>query len=393
MKNAKQKLSKRNIRRLIAVSVLICTLVVLSLLKNSVTVCEFFATTFSRAWIFLFGNALGWIPISFYELFLIVAIILLVVFLVLLIKDLAKRNWQKLLSLVLVAATVVLSFLNVYTATASFAYNREELPSYIYTEYDPNQISLEDMYSIANVYVELANYAYEQTEHDQNGNVVYPYDFSEISDLLAQEYLRLDSEYFSPYTPKAKRIINKWIMSQLHISGVFFAPFGEANVNGNETGLYLPFVMAHEMAHAKGVMKEYQADLVSLYVTLTSNNPYLVYGSAVKAAMVALNLLYLYPNSTPLYKQLRAKLNPGIAQETKNYSDFYKQFTLFSDIGNFFNDIYLKLQNQGGTGSYEKPSDTENTDRLDDYGKLIIEINAFSGKQNLLIHLYRCGLV
>ncbi len=380
-------------RRLIVLIVFVVLFAVLCILKTVQSVCEFFATTFSRGWIFLFGNVLGWIPISFYELFLIVAIIGAITSVVLLVKDAVKRKWKQLLSLFLLVATVVFGFLNVYTATASFAYNRDPLPGYVYSEYDPDDVSLEEVYSIAKTYVDLANECYRNTEHNQDGNIVYPYDFSEISELLSQEYKRLDSDYFSSYTPKAKRIVNKWIMSQLHISGVFFAPFGEANVSGNETMLYLPSVMAHEMAHGKGVMREYQADLVSLYVTLTSEDPYLRYGSAVKAATTALNLLRLYPNSKPLYEELYAELEKGIFVETKNYSEFYAQFTLFDDVGEFFNDIYLKLQNQGGTDSYVKPSEKEDTDQYDDYGELIVKFYAFSGTQNLLIHLYRSKLL
>lgn len=379
--------------RLIVLIVFVVLFVVLCILRNIQPVCEFFATTFSRAWIFLFGNMLGWIPVSFYELFLIIAIVGAITAVVLLVKDALKRKWKELLSLALLVVTVAFGFLNVYTSTASFAYNRDPLPSYVYSEYDPDDVSLKEVYSIAQKYVDLANECYQKTERGEDGNVVYPYSFSEISDLLNQEYTRLDSDYFSTYTPKAKRIANKWIMSQLHISGVFFAPFGEANVNGNETGLYLPSVMAHEMAHGKGVMREYQADLVSLYVTLTSDNPYLKYGSAVKAAMTALTLLRIYPNSKPLYEELYAKLETGIFVEISNYSKFYAQFTLFDDVGEFFNDLYLKLQNQGGTGSYEKPGEKENTDEYDDYGELILKIYAFSGKQNLLIHLCRNNLV
>lgn len=380
-------------RRLIVLIVFVVLFALLCILKNFQPVCEFFATTFSQAWIFLFGNVLGWIPVSFYELFLIVAICGAVAAAVLLVKDAVKRCWKKLLSFALLVATVVFVFLNVYTATASFAYNRDPLPSHIYSEYNPQDVSLDEMYSIAKTYVQLANETYRNTTHDQDGNVVYPYEFSEISALLAQEYERLDDGYFYSYTPKAKRIFNKWIMSQLHISGVFFAPFGEANVNGNETGLYLPSTMAHEMAHGKGVMREYQADLVSLYVTLTANNPYLQYGSAVQAAMTALNLLRLYPNSKPMFEELYSELETGIFTEIKNYSDFYKQFTLLSDVGKFFNDVYLKLQKQGGTESYEKPSEKEDTGEYDDYGQLIVKINAFSGTQNMLIHLYRNNLV
>lgn len=393
-KQEKRKMSfkRKTITQLIVIAVLSIVLLVLLLLRNNQKVCEFFATTFSRAWIFLFGNLFGWLPFSLYELFLVVAIVGLITVLVLLIVHLAKRRFKKVLSLVLTVAIVALTFVNVYSATASFAYNREPLPEEIYTEFDSEDFTFEEAESLARRMVERVNYAYNNTVHDEKGNIVYPYSFRELSNKLAEEYKRLDNDYLSSYTPRGKRILNKWIMSQMHITGVFFAPFGEANVNGNENTLYLPFTLAHEMAHGKGVMKEYQADIVALYVTATASDPYLYYGSCVKLAFTALQLLRLYPNSQEVYKTLYNSVEEGIFTERRNYSEFYAQFTLLDDVGEFFNDIYLKLQKQeGGTESYVKPGETQGTGVKDDFQQEIVQIIHFSGTQNLLILLSKQG--
>ncbi len=387
-------MNKKTVKKLIILGVLTVLFAVLSALSNNQKVCEFFATTFSRAWIAYFGTLFGWLPFSAYELFLICAICGAIAFVVLVIVFLAKRKWKKLLSLTLAVAITVMSFLNIYTATASFAYNRDPLPTQIYTEYNSEQFSYEEAVDLAKKLIEKANFAYESTHHDEKGNIVYPFSFGELSDLIAQEYKRLDDDYFSSYTPHGKRIANKWIMSQMHITGVFFAPFGEANVNGNENNLYLPFTLAHEMAHGKGVMREYQADLVAMYVLLTSENLYLQYGVLARVASYAINMVRLYPNSVEKYEELYSKLNSGIALEKRNYNEFYQQFTLFDDLGEFFNDLYLKLQKQeDGVGSYVKPGETQGTGVTDDFGYEIVQIISFSGTQNLLINLYKQQLI
>ncbi|MCM1289282.1 MAG: DUF3810 domain-containing protein [Corallococcus sp.] len=387
-------MKKSTAKKLIVLGALFLVLGILLILKNSQNVCEFFATTFSRAWIFLFGNLFGWLPFSLYELLLICAIIGAVIFIVFAIIHIAKRKWRSLISLTLAVAIGIVSFVNVYTVTASFSYNRKPLPAEIYSEYTEKDFSFEQAVALADNLVQKANAAYAQTKRDEKGNIVYPFNFSELSDLLADEYKRLDSDYFSSYTPKGKRILNKWVMSQMHITGVFFAPFGEANVNGNENNLFLPCTLAHEMAHGKGVMREYQADLVAYYVLLTSGNPYLQYGAFVDVLFSALSLVRMYPNSTDIYKQLYDKIDRGIFTEIKNYNEFYSQFTLFDDIGKFFNDLYLKLQGQkDGTDSYVKPPQTEDTGEKDDFGEEIVTIINFSGEQNLLIHLFKQGLL
>lgn len=394
-------MKKGTVKKLIVLGVLFLILGILLILKNNRNVCEFFATTFSRAWILLFGNLFGWLPFSLFELFLICAIAGGVVFVVFAIIHAAKHKWQSLLSLTLVVAIGVVSFVNVYTVTASFSYNRKPLPSEVYAEYSSEDFTYEEAVQLATLLADKLNYAYEHTEHDENGNIVYPYDFNEMSDLLAEEYKRLPNDYFSSYTPHAKKIINKWIMSQLHITGVFFAPFGEANVNGNENGMYMPVTMAHEMAHGKGVMQEYQADIVAYYVTATSENPYISYGALATLTGTALSILSAYPtleskNQYPhkVIADVQEIINRGVAKEQRNYVEFWNQFTLLDDLGNFFNDIYLKLQNQqGGTQSYHKPTESEGTGETDDLGQEIVFVASFSGTQNLIIHLFKQGLL
>ncbi len=384
---------KSTIKKLIATGVLAAVFAMLTLLSLNSAICEFFAKTFSRAWIWLFGHIFSVLPFSAYELFLVAAIILAIVFVAYLFVYIAGKKWNKLVSMTLTAFICVLSFLNIYTFSASFSYNRADLPNEIYKEYSSEDLTFEEAKEIANWLVENVNAAYSNTEHDSDGNIVYPYDFAEISDILSVEYRRLENNYFSSYTPKAKRIINKTIMSELQIVGVFFAPTGEANVNANEKGLFLPDTLAHELAHSKGVMREYQADIVGRYILLTSGDDYIRYGTLVKCLSGALNILSAYPDSSEVKKELNEKVNPGIYLERKNHSDLFAKYDHFDRLGEFFNDLYLKLQKQhNGTGSYVKPPDIVGSGDFDDDGNEIM-ITYFSGMQNLLINLYKQGLL
>lgn len=381
---------KSTIKKLIALGVLAIVFTVLTLLSSNKAVCEFFATTFARAWIFIFGSLTSIIPISFYELFLIAAIVLAIVFVVYLFVFLFKRKWNRLLSMTLIAAITVFSFLNIYTATASMTYNRKELPGEVYSQYSSKDLSFDEAVELAEIIINAANKAYEQTNHDAEGNIVYPFDFNELSNMIAEEYKRLDNSYFSAFTPRGKRIINKTIMSELHIVGVFFAPFGEANVNGYENNLYLPHTLAHEFAHSKGVMREFQADIVSSYILLQSDNAYLRYGAYVNCISSALRIVCLYPNSDAEYSRLVSLVNEGIYAERWNYMTFYGQFHHFDDLGKFFNDLYLKLQKQpDGVGSYVKPGEIVDTGDVDDDGDPIVEVLNFAGMENLIITLYK----
>lgn len=385
---------KSTVHKLIALAVLAVTFTVLLLLSNNSAVCEFFAATFSRAWIFVFGHIFSLLPFSGYELLLIAAILGAIAFIVFVIIFLCKRKWQKLLSLVLAVFIAGLAFANIYTLSASFSYGRAPLPKEIYTEYAAEDFSKEEAYVLAERMVEKANAAYRATKHNSQGLIEYPFgdNFGELSDLLSKEFERLDNPYFSSYTPKAKKIINKTIMSELHITGVFFAPFGEANVNGYEVNYNLPHTMAHEMSHGKGIMRENEANLIASYILLTCNNPYLSYGTSVDYMYSAISLLDMYPDVSDKVSQLYSKIDVGIRQELRAYSDFWSQFNTLRKIGNFFNDLYLKLQKQpDGTGSYVEPPVIEDTGNKDTFDEPIYNIIHFSDKQNLMIKLFKEG--
>ena len=180
-------------------------------------------------------------------------------------------------------------------------------------------------------------------------------------------------------------------MSELGITGVFFAPFGEANINGIETGLFLPYTMGHELAHGKGVMREYEADIVSCYVCLTSSDPYIRYGALVHCMYRAISMVSLYPDTNEKVAELYNSIQPDIVKEWQRDSEKWAKYDLLDKIGEFFNDLYLKLNGQSGTDSYTKPGDSIITDGKDEEGDPIVYVVNFSDMQNLLITLNRQG--
>ena len=339
------------------------------------------------------GHILGWIPISFFEFFLIVAIVSLIVCIVLIIKHFCNKRAKKALSLLLSVVIVALSGVNLYTMTASFSYEREPLPNNIIKSYNGDTVTYEEAIDITEYIIEQVNGIYQQVPHDEQGNVILP-SLDELNDILREEYKRLDSSYFSPFTPNVKGIFNKRIMSEMHTTGVFFAPFGEPNINVTRLDVFTPSTMAHELAHSKGVMRESDANTVASYLLLTSENAFLRYSGYVDCLSDALRMVRMYPNSNTDYARLSNSVDDGVSREIANYSKHWMQYTVLDDIGEFFNNIYLKLQGQtGGTDSYVEPPVFEITGDKDEDGNDIIVILNFSNMQNLLINLYKQGLI
>lgn len=387
---------RRLIRKIVVFVSLALVFMFLCILRGNEQIAEAFTRTVSRAWVAVSGTLFSWIPCSIYELFLIVAILAAICAVVFIIVALCKKKFVRVFSLILSIGIFAFAFLSVYTTSASFAYDRAPLPKAVYSRQNPESFTREQAIDMAANIVKATNEAYRATEHDENGNIVLP-SIAEIRADLAEEYKRFDEPlyegYFSSYDPAVKKIVNSRIMSEMHIVGVFFAPTGEANINGVEQNFNLPHTMAHEMAHGKGVMRENEANLVASYLLLTSSKPYLRYSALMKVLNSAISLAGMYPDTNDTVKLLSASIDRGILAERSNYNKLWSQFTLVGDIGDWFNDLYLKFNKQTGSDSYYKPGQSEDTDQKDNDGEIIKIIVSFSDTQDLLVMLYNRGVL
>ena len=345
---------------LIAAGGLAVLLTVLLLMRTNSTIAEWMASNYSRAWISIFSRITSIFPFSLYETLLYVVILGAIAFIVTAIVFFCKKNPLRAVTYLLVILLVGLSIGNVYTVSAGFAYYRDEpdIPLHqtsIFT--DDNIIEVvEAAIFMMDDYNRLA----DAMERDESGRTISPYTHAQLASKLKEEYKRLDgSDYFSSFTPRAKTITSKKIMSHMHITGVFFAPFGEANVNPLTPAMDMPVTMAHELAHAKGAMRESDANLVAYWLAITSDDEYLRYSgySSCYYRLLYVLLDYDMNNDTNLYGELISSLNPKIRREILLNNEFWNSYDLLDKIADALTDLYLKLQGQkNGTGSYVEPT-------------------------------------
>ena len=119
--------------------------VVLTILKQSVAISEWWSRTIGRAWIFVVGNFTKLFGFSLFEVLLIAAIIGIVAWLVFLIIFLVKGKKRAVFKLILILVCCVFGCLSIYSGVAGFAYNRAELP----IELDNGEITKEEVFDIA----------------------------------------------------------------------------------------------------------------------------------------------------------------------------------------------------------------------------------------------------
>ena len=363
---------------------LIILLIMFLILRQNSIVAEFITNTFGRYYQFIATYLFSFIPISILGLGVLALFIYLTIWLIRYIRHL-KRNgkrfssqyWFKL-------GYISLSLGLIYLLTAGMAYNRLPLNS---PSYNVKDVQESEYLNIANYFLDDYNYVTNQlTFNDETGEVINPYSLKEINEILHREFSKLDRDYFYSKVPQVKEFhLLSYFYRELQIIGVTFVPLAEANLNNLMTKSEYPFTAAHEIAHTLGVMREEDANLVAFYICYTSNNPYFRY-SAYQRTFSSLYPFVLASENYDGYQNFINKLDEKIINNMLYDQQYWSNYHLLDDVGDFFNNIYLFLSGNKGTSSYDDNIDTGINQNPD--GSIKYTINSFSRYQNLYLYFY-----
>jgi hypothetical protein len=317
------------------------------------------ASGVSRWYLTAAGFLTSRLPFSVSQFFIVFAALSVPVFIAGFFISLKKRG-KKTLWRLSDAAAVILAFLFIYNLSVGFAYHRKPLD--LSAEY----AALTDEYVEAAADYFISDFAglARTLPRDSDGNVVSPYSHAQLNDKLAEEFKRIDNAYLSDFTPRAKEVSLSAAMTNLNIAGFFLGVFGEANVSTISPEYAKPFHAAHEMSHAKGVMREFEADLTASYLLLSSADPFLRYsGYMINYGYILSPTLYIVKEDAEgvhsVYSELYEKIPEAVEREFQNARDLYARYGLLDEFGRKMNDLYLKINGQEkGADSYDDPGES-----------------------------------
>ena len=372
------KIDKSLLRKTIILFSLLITLIILLLLRNYHDFCESYSRTVVRAYTFIFGHIFSFFPFSIFELFVIGTVIYAVAWIVFFIINTKKTGIKNSYHMILRLGIIALTVTTVYQATAGMEYARKPVEIPLHHELIENP---KDYKEICFSFEDDFNYCASQLEYDENGCVVAPYSQDQLITNLEKEFAKYDSDYMHGYTPKAKSMyFTGWFYRAMSISGVSFVPTGEANYNVLNPDGYAPFTIAHELAHAKGVMPEENANLVAAFICLNSEDPYIRF-SGYNETIWSLASLVEATNVADDYYEFYQRVDPNIYRNNTYENKYWSDHAVFDKISNWFNDWYLKLNNDEGTISY-----TDNIDVIHTETEYVV--NSYSRYQALYMWLY-----
>ena len=353
---AKNQKDKKALKRLlITFAVFLVLLITFIILRQFYSVAMFLNSTLSRGFAFVMANITNIIPFSVFEVFVYLAILFVLSYLVLTIVFLIKKKRIKALRSFLAILLAVLVTITTFFMSAGFSYAQTFSPVPTFD----GEVNLGDFESIAAYFLDDFNNLAASLARDENGNVIQPYTDRQLSDKLNAEFNRANLDGLFSHNTRVSVFRSGRLMSELGIGGVFFPPLSEANINSLLPASQRPFVMAHEIAHARGVMREDFANDVAWYITLNSSNDFIRY-SGYMSAFNALVIGFGQFGEFALQSEFFNKLHPYIDRERQNNDAHWDSFMVLSNLTNWVNDLFLRIMGQeDGTDAYRPNFDYE----------------------------------
>lgn len=378
-------MKKKTIAKLIVLNLFLLFLVCLFLLRNNPNFVKFWTENIVPPYIGFISSINKVFPFSLYETLIIVIVLFCLIQLIVLFIHLFKKRGSlalhKLLNIALICSFV--GFF--YTAITGMQYSRRSAPLPI----QETLVSSLEIKDATIYYIEKLNQIDSQIKYDQKGNMVLSISVEEISNQFNQLFKSMDSSYYFQNEVIAKEMIFSPIMSELHLTGLYFAPTGEVNINKDIKDAEKPFVIAHELSHSKGVMREDEANLHALYLCLNAPSLEIQYSGYIWTLYSLLDLYYKTSATLAEYQEVTKNIPSSYYKQLSNISDFWNSHTLLKDIGEFFNNLYLKLNGvEEGTVSYNPPPVVDDTGVVDGDNRPIYDIKEYSPYQALYLYLY-----
>ncbi len=336
---------------IMAVIALICAVI------HIISVCsvgfsDFFNATFGAFFRLILAKLTGWIPFSLAEILLILLPAIITLLIVLAVKQLKKDNCAKIRFLASLLA-VLTFFYSSFVLTFATAYRGSTLD--VKLSLERAKLSADELYETSVKVLFGLSEAEKSVDFKENGFSEMPYGNRGLNKELNTAYAKACEKY--PFLQKLKSNVKGVLLSEpmtyTHISGVYTFFTGEANLNVNFPDYTLPFTMAHEMAHQRGIAREDEANFIAFLVCLESDDAYIRYSAYLNMFEYLTNALYKADKEK--YKSVINQLSDNVIGELIAYDEFFEKYrdSVASDVSNAVNNSYLVSQGQtSGTRSY-----------------------------------------
>ncbi len=293
----------------------------------------------------------GWMPFSFAETIIIFLPAMLIIAIFGIIPNVSSektKSWRYITSLLSVIAYIYI----IFVFTLGTGYQGSSVTEKLGMQ--RRGISADELYKTAEALTEAVNREADGVRFDSNGSSIMPYSVGELNKKLNDAYINASKKYdfIAPLRSNVKSVALSEPMTYTHIAGVYTFFTGEANVNINFPDYTLPYTMAHEMSHQRGIAPEDEANFMAYLVCMESDDPYIRYCGTQNLLEYVYSALSRADRS--LYREVYSKLDAHVVNEMRAYNAFFEKYeeNVVASVSGTINNTYLTLQGTQGTRSY-----------------------------------------
>ena len=256
-----------------------------------------------------------------------------------------------LISILLIASMLY----TVYFLVLGVGYRRKSVSSLMELDVS-NSVNSDSVYKTLLILKEECESLVDEIDFSENGESIMPYDFNTLNEKLLDAYEKIDEKYpllgIKNFDSVAKEVKCSPAMTAVDILGIYTFFTGEANINVHYPDYNIPFTVAHELAHQRGIAREDEANFLAFAVTVSSGDSYIRYSGYLNAFEYMASALA--QSEKEAVSAVYSDLDERIYDELVAMSRFYHEndFPLFSKISSFLNDRYLKANGTEGIVSY-----------------------------------------
>ena len=206
-----------------------------------------------------------------------------------------------------------------------------------------------ELEALGRMLVQSVNQAYAEAhaaERPKPGSVEIIGLLNESYDTVSELSLLPRGEFARP-----KPVYSSEVLTRLGISGVYFPFTAEPNYNADVPDFQLPFSIAHEMAHQRGIARESEANFVAYVVCVNSRDPFVRYSGYRNGLGVLSELYRVEPEKA---RELARQLGTGYREDSRRAALFWaKASGAAGALSHRVNDLYLRANRvKAGAADY-----------------------------------------
>lgn len=312
---------------------------------------DFFNVYISSVFRAVLAYLTGWIPFSLAETFIMFipfAAVAMIIWIFRVVRNDEVKAWRATVALLSAVVYIYLCF------AFNFALGYQGTSLETKLDLDRHDVSAEELFQTAEILTDMVNMLSDEVTYASDGHSIMPYSYSELNKKLNDAYVSLADKY--DFVPKLRSKVKEVALSEpwtyTHISGVYTFFTGEANINVNFPDYTVPYTMAHEMSHQRGIAPEDEANFMAFLVCMESDDAYIRYSGAQNLLEYVASSLYKADKE--LYSYWLSTVSLDVRNEMIAYNNFYDKYkdNVVADVSGTINNAYLQSQGTEGTRSY-----------------------------------------